>query len=483
MAYCTDRNYLLTENDIDFSKTERITPNNIFRNFLIKENVEKSKKYIRYKKTEVLPEYSNIRKKINNHITEIKNNFDIKNTIFKEIKSKDIIAYSKFAKNMKIIYFGPKGMITQKYPNLKKYYDTQEKKKIGLNTKIYAGRWEYFEDTSKTSRYLNRLKSNRKKMLKIGGHFSTEDDVAHRIHDLYLRKKKIDELAKIREEKKKEDMKKILENNKRRFSLVNDINKLNIFTKNIFEYTSVEPKYKRKKSLENYSNNKYKMNFTLPSVFKEKSKDSTFNDIDKDKDNTKNDDDISIIENVKRKNDLKKIKNIFKKEKLENKIYTEKKKHFKKLKSSIYTKLNSIIEPSKNLLKNINNIKINNKTNYSSVRNKNKEKYKEDIKVISEDYKKKNVDNMNEFVKTHYKEQLIQKKSNIPIKIHFSYYDRSKNNVHNELKNYITNLGRMKEEEKERKYHKNIRDQFINNCKIMEQLGMNIDALKIKGNL
>ena len=310
--YKTDRDYKLIENNFDFSKTQRLAPNNIFRNFLIKENVDKSKKYIRYKKTEVLPEYSNIKKKINNHIKEIKNNFDIKDTIFKEIKSKDIMAYSKFARNMKILFFGPKGMITQKIPHLKKYYNSQQKEKIGLNTKIYAGRWEYFEDTSRFSRYLNRLKSNKKKLLKIGGHFSTEEDIAHKIHDLYLRKKRIDNLAKIKEKKRKENIKKILEKNRRRFSVNNDINNLNIFTNNIFEYTSIEP-IKRKRSFEkkNYSYNKYKMNFTsLPSVFKEKSKDSTINDDDK---NNNNSDDISIIKIEKKNNYLNKIKNIFKK--------------------------------------------------------------------------------------------------------------------------------------------------------------------------
>ncbi len=100
-----------------------------------------------------------------------------------------------------------------------------------------------------------------------------------------------------------------------------------------------------------------------------------------------------------------------------------------------------------------------------------------------EDDKKDNDNNMNEFVKNNYKKQIIKKKSNTPVKIHFSYYDKSKLNIHNSIKDFIRNIARKKEEERELKYHKNIRDQFYNNCKFIEQLGVNLDNLKSKSKL
>ena len=418
----------------------------------------------------------------NKFLLEIKSYFDVKGTLFKEIKSRDITMYSKFAKDMKLFFFGPKGMITQKNPHLKKYYNIQEKKKMGLNTKIYAGRWEYLEDTMKHNRYLNRLKSNRKKMIKIGGHFTTEDDVGSKIHDLFLKKKKIDERKKSKKEKEKESFKKALEKNKRRFSMTNDINKINIFNKNIFEYTSLEP-YKRENSRGNtnfintLNERKNRSRPSLPYIFQNKIGDLS----NKTSIESKSDSSSSKTEVKTKKYNLDKIKNIFKREKIRKKINKENRKHFKKINFSIKTKLNEIIEPSRNLMKNIDVIKRNNKTDYNF--RDNKDKYKEDIKVIVEDDRKDNEQNMNEFVKTNYKKQIIQKKSNIPVKIHFSYYDRSKANIHNSIKDFIRNSTRLNAEEREKKYHKNIKDQFHANCKIIEKLGMNLDNIKSKTNL
>ena len=387
---------------------------------------------------------------------------------------------------MKLYLFGPKGMITNKSPHLKKYYDAQEKKKIGLNKKIYAGRWEYFEDTSKFNRYLNRLKSNRKKMLKIGGQFITEEDVTQKIHDLYLKKKRIDKKKKIKEEKEKENFKKILEKNKRRFSMSNDINKINIFNKNIFEYTSLKP-YERGNSVGNI--NTYINTLNEPKNRRRPSLQNIFQDKKNNDSNSKTmtENESKSFTNKKlmkaRRYNLDKIKNIFKKEKLRKKMNKENRKHLKKINCSINTKIKEIIEPTRNLLKNIDEIKKNNQTNYKHNFRNNKGKYKEDIKVIVEDDKKDNDNNMSEFVKANYKKQIIQKKSNIPVKIHFSYYDKNKTNIHNSIKDFIRNITRLNEEEREKKYHKNIKDQFHANCKIIEQLGMNLDKLKSKTNL
>ena len=300
--YYTDRDYLLTDNDYIFYKTARIRPNNIFRSFLIKENADNTTKYFHNKKKEILPEYSNIKKKFNHHIQEIKDYFNIDNTIFKEIKTNDIIAYSKFKKDLKSYLFGPKGMITQKNDHLKKYYDLKGFNKI-INTKIYAGRWEYFEDNTKSNRYLQRLKYNHKKLLDIGGHFSTEDDIGHKIHELYLRKKKKDETVKKNLEKNNTENNKKIEN-KRRHSIINDINHLKIFNKNIFEFTAIDYNSKRNSNFQKKYNN-------------------SITDQNKTMNNT-----LSEIKH--KKLILKKVKNIFKKEKLEKEINKESKRHFKK---------------------------------------------------------------------------------------------------------------------------------------------------------
>ena len=90
---------------------------------------------------------------------------------------------------------------------------------------------------------------------------------------------------------------------------------------------------------------------------------------------------------------------------------------------------------------------------------------------------------MNKFLKANFKKQIIDKKTSIPEKIHFSYFDKSKMNIHNSIKDFIKNIEKKKEEEKERRYGKNIRDQFQINCKTIAQLGIDLDRLKIKKKL
>ena len=58
---------------------KRLNQNFLFRNFLIDENVESSKKkFFASKKKEILPSYTNIRDKIESGRKDIKSNFNIK---------------------------------------------------------------------------------------------------------------------------------------------------------------------------------------------------------------------------------------------------------------------------------------------------------------------------------------------------------------------------------------------------------------------
>ena len=448
MNYYTDRKFNKT--DCNFYKT-----NDIFSNFLIDENYDHSMKFQHSKRREILPDYSNIKSKINHQIKEVKSYFDIKNTIFKEIKSKDVMLYNKFKKDVTLFFFGPKGRITQNHPKFKKYYEVKYKNRIGLNTKIYAGRWEYFENSHKYNRYIDRLKNTRKKLLKIGGNFSTEEDIEDRIHHIYLSKKN--------ESKKKDDEddikidKKILQKKLRRFSVVSNLNSINLFQNNFFE-TSIDPNKNRAKQsynniriIRSYSKRESSIN-PLPSILKEKKRKKTYN-----------------------LSDLEKIKNIFKRKKILEKIKREKKEHHKKLNFAINLKLNSIIGNSKNLVDNMNIIRKNNQTSYTN-RN-NREKFKEDIKLMSEEEKRNNYDYMIEFMKNNTKIQRKKDVKSVPYKIYFSYYDQSRNNIHKSVKEYVRNIWRIKEEERERKYYKNVRNKFEANRKLMMQLGMNLDNL------
>ena len=228
--YYTERTY---SNSINRSNnnnyTSRINFNSLFRNFLVDENVDDFKKLLKNKKKEILPSYTNINEKIEKGRKEIKSDFDIESTLFKEIQLTDILTYSKFAKNISQYLFGPNGIITKRNINLKSYHKQKDKnKKEKLDNKIYAGSWLYLEENPKYVRYLARLKNNRKKLLNIGGNFSTEDDFTQKLHNIFLKGSRKKKLETKKEEKTPD--------------------------KNIFEYTSINRPYNIKKS---YTQRKY----------------------------------------------------------------------------------------------------------------------------------------------------------------------------------------------------------------------------------
>ena len=455
-----------------YAKTEKnFKPNNLFRNFLIKENADHSSKHFVLKKREILPEYTNIRKKINHHIREVKSLYNIENTVFKEIKLKDVIAYNKFAKDMTMFFFGPKGAVTMKNKKLKKFYEKQNKHdKIGLNTKIYAGKWEYYEAVT-GNKVLGRLEINRQKKLKSSQNFTQENDLAYKLHSLYLKKKVEKERNRRKEEEERDNNKKsrnILQKNGRRHSLVSDINQITMYNENFFK-TSIEPYHNNKKvSNKNSTNN---IN-SLRSNHKRSSSINKMPDILKEHKYKYNKTDSPIKSNtVDRSSNLIRIKRI-------KDIVKREKNHFNKLKLNLNIKLNSIIEPSYILLESMNLIKKNNETNFH-YRN-NKIKYKEDIKVIGEDDKKEKNDNMNKFVKTNYTNRRNKDSKGVPSKIYFSYYDQSKSKIHKSVKEFVRNIWKMKEEEREKKYFKNIRVKFNANRKLIKQLGVSLDNEKKK---
>ena len=457
-SYLSDRNYIKTETNFNLYNKKRIRPNNLFRNFLVKENAGHTSKYFHLKKKEILPEYTNINKKINYHIKQLRSYFDIENTIFKEIKEKQAVAYSRFKKGMRMYFFGPKGTVTQKNIKLKKFYEKKEKKKVDLSAKIYAGRWEYYDDSIKYNSYMDRLKTNRKRLLNMGGNFSTEDDINNKIHAIYLKEKEKEKNINSRISDSLKIDKNALQKKLRRFSVMNNDNQVSIYTKNFFEYTSIDPHGRKGLNEKLNDLSSFRSNSKLQNVLTEK------ND-DKNK--------VKSITSYKT-SDLKKIKNIFKREYLERKIRTEKKKYFKKLKHTLNFKLDSFIEPSEKLCKTMKIIKIKNETNYN-FRKKKMNMNKDDIKVIGEDDKKINEDNVNDLVKANYKNKRNKDSKSVPTKIYFSYYDESRKKIHKSIKEFIKNIWKQKEEERERKYFEKMRVKFEANRKLIKKLCFNLE--------
>ena len=447
--FYTERNYINNEDFSNNYSTSRINRNSLFRNFLIDENVDDSrKKFFAPKKKEILPSYINLKEKIETGRSQIKSYFNIKDSIFKEIQVKDLISYSKFAKNIADFFFGPLGFITKKEQVLKNYHKQKQKEKK-LNTKIYAGRWLYLDENPKYTRFLARLKNNRKQILNLGGNFATEDDPTQRLHDIYLRsstKKKI----KNKNEKKSP-------------------------VKNIFEFTAIEKPHNKINSYTSRRKiNKRNINNLLLNISPDFGRNKYNHSIEKKWNKTMYNDNDSY----KRKNKIKNIKNIFYREKLFRKENLKKKKYFSNLKLTINKKINILNSPVKNMQKEINLIKKKNQTHYNF--REKKDQFREDIKVIGEDNQKQNDDFMETFIKKAYRLHLQNSTNPDPKKIFFTYIEKKGNTVRESLKAFVRNIERIKDQERQIRYGKSIRDQFQINYKTIRKLANELDELKIK---
>lgn len=451
--YYTERNY--TDNT-DYSSNysmKRLNQNFLFRNFLIDENVESSKKkFFASKKKEILPSYTNIRDKIESGRKDIKSNFNIKNSLFKEIQSKDLVVYTNFAKNISRYFFGPFGIVTEKNINLKKYHEQKvTKRKTELDDKIYAGNWLYLDENPKYVRFIARLKNNRKKLLNIRGNFSSDDDFREKLHDIYLRGSRIKKPKKEKEEETSD--------------------------KNIFEFTTIgKPFNKRKSSISSKKYiNKAKINnllFNTTQNFYERNK---YNSI---KENQENKTMFTPKTFRKKVN----IKNIFQRERFFEKENLKKKKYFSNLKLTLNTKLNLMETPTKNMKQQIYSIKRNNKT-INTYKEDNKDKYKEDIQVIGEDDQKETEDFMDDFLKKTYRMHIRGRNNMIPKKIFFTYYEQGANSARESLKKFLRNIERIKDIERKIKYGKSIRDQFKYNFNLIKKLGKELEDSKVKGKM
>ena len=189
-----NNNYNLTENKNDsfFEKFKKTSidnnPNKIFslyNNFLIKENRYNYtlKKNIHNKPKEILPEYSNIKTRIETD----KNLFDKiyeDDPIFKSVMDRKTLV-NIFTKGFKNIFLGPRGLITKKSVFMKKYYKSLKPKKVNFHDKLFIGSMSLFDSLGESSAYNKRLKSNLKKMIQIHGNFDL-----NKIHSVNLKQNK-----------------------------------------------------------------------------------------------------------------------------------------------------------------------------------------------------------------------------------------------------------------------------------------------------
>ena len=109
--------------------------------------------------------FTNIKKEIKNRNSDLRKYFNIKNTVFKEMQSKqNSLVYQELVKNMGKYFFGPNGKVTEKYKFLHDYYEEKEFK-MSLNSKICAGTLDYFSLLSSYDSYSQRLNSTKEQLL------------------------------------------------------------------------------------------------------------------------------------------------------------------------------------------------------------------------------------------------------------------------------------------------------------------------------
>lgn len=163
----------------------------LYNNFLIKENYQKNALI-----KEIMPDYADIDSQIKKKIVNVRDLYAI-DPLFREMQSANSFAMNLFKKGFRKMFFGPKGIVTKKSPELRSYHKSFESK-IDLNTKIFAGSLDYYDYLCNYSSFFERLKNSRKKMLKINGNFTITNNMQEKMHAAYLEYEKKREQNKMK---------------------------------------------------------------------------------------------------------------------------------------------------------------------------------------------------------------------------------------------------------------------------------------------
>ena len=262
--------------DINEYAEIRLTPQNIdmFKRFLTNENRNILKDHTTIHETEIMPEYTDIERQITKKIGDMRSLFNIKNTIFKSMQSENSYTLSLFRKGFRKLFFGPKGIVTKKCPELKRYYKSFESKS-DLNSKIYAGSLDYYDFLAKhVSSFNERLNCSRKKILELGGNFAISNTNLEKLHGEYLEKEKKRRLQRLfnnNKNNKTPNLKLIKNHTKSEKNEKNEENKriASLKKNNLFlNYTKNAKKRMSVIGDENEKNKKYNLN--NESIFKNK---------------------------------------------------------------------------------------------------------------------------------------------------------------------------------------------------------------------
>ena len=229
----------------DFSPTYQNI--DMFKRFLINENrtLLSAHHFSSIHDTEIMPEYIDIERQITKKLRDMRSFFDIKNTIFKAMQSENSYTLCLFRKGFQKLFFGPKGIVTKKSPDLRRYYKSFENDSE-LNAKIYAGSLDYYDFLCNVKNSFDeRLNFSNKKRLEIGGNFSISNSNAEKLHAEYL------------EFDKKRKLKKLLNNKKNNNKISNNnIKNINFMKSNKNINSNIENNYnvqknKQKKRINN----------------------------------------------------------------------------------------------------------------------------------------------------------------------------------------------------------------------------------------
>ena len=343
----------------------------MFHNFLINENkkIQESEKIFNIPTKEIMPQYTNINKEIKKRTNDLRKFFNIKNTIFKEMQSKqNSLTYKEFMSYFGKYFFGPNGVVTEKYKFLRDYYEALNLK-IGLNNRIYTGTLDYFFLFSNHNSYSQRLNSTKQKLLSLSNNLS----VASNHFDKIIQK------ARMKTKYLKNNKNFIHLNIKNSFSVEKNIKKIN--KKNINKNNQKIKKNLKKQIFEIEKNN------SLSFLIKDKSlSENNQTNINKTNDNTDNLFNSNTHSDNEESNkteriifDRANITNFFEKKKIDKKIVLKlKKMHINnKNKTNYRSKKSKIfLTPNNSLTNSINRNSFINYTRYSKKPNKNIFKYK-----------------------------------------------------------------------------------------------------------
>ena len=141
-------------------------------------------------KNNILPNYTNINKEIKKRVSDIRKYFNIKNTIFNEIKSKQkSLIYKELLTYLGKHFFGPNGVVTEKYKYLRDYYEDKNIK-LGLNNRIYAGTLDYFFLLSKYNSMSQKLNFTKEKLLSLSNNLAIASSAFDKVNQKVIHKTK-----------------------------------------------------------------------------------------------------------------------------------------------------------------------------------------------------------------------------------------------------------------------------------------------------